>query len=287
MYLVSDLGGTNAVAALCNAEGSLCSEPVHIPVPGRLPAEQLLDVLVSFWKQTAGEHEVKAVLTGFPSKLEQGRMVACDNLPTLKGVLLEAELEKRAGVPIFCAPDALCFAAGAWENDPEHPRGITVGITLGTGIGFAALHGGTPFGGPLSGEVWKAPYRGGYLESVLSAAWLQKVDQERTGQSRTGKELAAAAQAGEPDARRIMEEYARALGTLLCYTVGMMDPQRIYVGGGISGAWEFFEPVVRQQLEENSLRPELSIQICRNVDSIPLYGVRRLYRTGENFRNEG
>lgn len=278
MYLLSDLGGTNIVAALGEKMGPLCSVPVQRPVPCALPAEKLLDALASFWRQVAGEKNIEAVLTSFPSKLENGRMVACDNLPTLSGVSLEKEFTRRMGVPVFCAPDAMCFVAGAYDSDIQPADGVVLGVTLGTGIGFSALCRGEPLGGEMAGEIWKVPYQKNNLEKILSAAGLETSYFAKTGCNYEVKEIVAAAYKGDSHAKKVVEEYAKALGTLLCYGIGILDPDCIYIGGGISRAWPLLEPVIRKMLCSHTLRPAVPICVCEDIDATPLYGVRRLYQ---------
>lgn len=287
-YLLGDLGGTHLALCVCDDGGALLCEPVCHPAHAHLPADRLIALWADDCRELAARHPFDAFLLGIPTKERDGRLIPCENLPTLGGQPLGALLAERLGISVFTFGDALCYAMGAHrEIAPGAKSSLTV--ALGTGVGLAWIIDGKSYqGNGLTGEMWKAPYLDGMLEDVLSLRGLL-----RGTHAQSGKELAMQAQKGCEKARIAFASYGRALGTLLCYAVGTMDPECVLLGGGLAQAYPFFETETRAMLRDYSLRGEIPIHICPNRKGLtPLLGVYWLYREltereGQRFKMEG
>ena len=60
------------------------------------------------------------------------------------------------------------------------------------------------------------------------------------------------ARAGDPAAKAIFTEYAHALGCGIASLINIIDPKRIAIGGGVSGAGEFLLKPVREYVKQMS-----------------------------------
>ena len=60
------------------------------------------------------------------------------------------------------------------------------------------------------------------------------------------------ARAGDPAAKAIFTEYAHALGCGIASLINIIDPERIAIGGGVSGAGEFLLKPVREYVKQMS-----------------------------------
>jgi predicted NBD/HSP70 family sugar kinase len=69
----------------------------------------------------------------------------------------------------------------------------------------------------------------------------------------TVEDLIARARAGDAKALAAVNSTARYLGLGLASIVNSVDPARIYIGGEITTAWSFIEPIVRSALRERTL----------------------------------
>lgn len=281
MYVTVDIGGTNVVAALCTPQGAVVGTLHRHPTRSELSAQAHLDYLSQIILTCVQEspEPVEAVLIGFPSKLMDGKMVPCDNLPNLGNCLLEQEFSQRLQLPVFLAPDAICFAAGVYATHPKAQEARNLlAITLGTGVGVALILEGKPYlGRGLSGEIWKAPLHGAQLEDFVSAGGIRRQYLNATGQHLSVAEIAQLAKDGEPAATQAFESFGENLGVLLCYCVGLLDPDCICLGGGISQGYPLFERDMRRLLATHSLAGDLPIFCCNEVDTTPLLGVLWLY----------
>jgi glucokinase len=212
----------------------------------------------------AGEPE--AIGVGVPSQIDfgTGTVETSVNIP-LAGVALRDELRHRFGVPVFVDNDANCAALAE-----AHIVGEThlVMLTLGTGVGggvvidghtFRCAHGLgaelghmtiNPDGPPCPGSC---PNRG-CLEAYCSGQALER-DATELASDRPESEFAkraeadgtvsthevvAAADAGDPDALLLMDNFARMLGIGIANYVNIFEPSRLAIGGGLSRASHLF-----------------------------------------------
>jgi glucokinase len=225
----------------------------------------------------AGQPE--AVGVGVPSQIDfaTGTVETSVNIPLI-GVPLRAELGHRFGLPVFVDNDANCAAlAEAHIVGARH----LVMLTLGTGVGggvvidgltFRGAHGlgaelghiaVNPDGPPCPGNC---PNRG-CLESYCSGQALERDASElavdkpdsylasRLGPDGkvAGRELVAAAEARDPDAVLLMENFARMLGIGIANYVNIFEPERLAIGGGLSRASHLFMDRAIQEAASRAL----------------------------------
>jgi glucokinase len=259
-----DVGGTKvAVAAL---RGMTVVHRVEHPTVID-STEALLDgleaaVLEVFEK--TGEPE--AIGVGVPSQIEYatGTVETSVNIP-LTGVPLREELGRRFRVPVYVDNDANCAALAEAHILGENNL---VMLTLGTGVGGGVVTRGLTFRGAngLGAELGhftlnpdgppcpgNCPNRG-CLEAYCSGQALERdateLAQDKPGSRLsqsigadgkvTGHEIVQAAEAGDPDAVLVFENFARMLGVAIAGYVNVFEPDRIAIGGGLSRACHLF-----------------------------------------------
>ena len=96
----------------------------------------------------------------------------------------------------------------------------------------------------------------------------------------TVEDLILRARGGDGKALAAIQSTARYLGLGLASIVNALDPDRIYVGGEITTAWDLLEPTVRAALAERALlasNGDTDIAIVKAEDSAPARG-RRAHR---------
>lgn len=260
-YLLADLGGTNLAMGLCDDAGAPLGRVGSVPTLANREPEELVSAWSAALQEFAGRQPVRALLMGVPSKEENGGLVACNNLPTMDGFPLRAALAERMGLPVRLYPDSACYAMGAYQRYGGGKKNVLV-LTLGTGVGAAWILGGTLYqGSGMTGEMWIAPYQGGNLEDTLSTAGL--LSRCPAG---SVAELAGRAAQGEKAAQEVFTVYGEALGTLLCYAVGMMDPEYVLIGGGVAKGHACFEPAMRKVLRAHTVRGDVPMFYCQEDD---------------------
>lgn len=174
---------------------------------------------------------------------------------------LAEALEEALGARVAITNDVNATALA--EHAVGAGRGVDdlLVVFVGTGVGGGVLsggrllEGGTGFGGELGhitlvagGRPCRCPnrgcleaYAGGWAiaerarEAVDEAAEAGKVLLDRTGgrESITAATVDRAAEAGDPLARRLVEETGRYLGAGLVSLVHVFNPRRLILGGGV------------------------------------------------------
>jgi glucokinase len=259
-----DVGGTKvAVAAV---DGVTVIEATEDPTI-TATTDALLDGIETVVKRMIDRvGEPEAIGVGVPSQIEYatGRVETSVNIP-LTGVPLREELGRRFGVPVFVDNDANCAAlAEAHILGEQH----LVMLTLGTGVGGGIVTGGMTFRGAhgLGAELGHMtlnpdgpPCPGncpnhGCIEAYCSGQALER-DATELAQDKPGGALAArigadgkvagrdlqeVAEAGDPDALLIFDNFARMLGVAMAGYVNVFEPDRLTIGGGVSRASHLF-----------------------------------------------
>ena len=258
------MGGTKvAVAAV---DGVSATHAVERPTAVE-STEALLDGIESAVREVVdATGDPVAVGVGVPSQIEfaTGTVETSVNIP-LSGVPLREELGRRFGVPVFVDNDANCAALA--EAHIVGERDLVM-LTLGTGVGGGVVIGGLTFRGAhgLGAELGhitinpdgppcpgNCPNRG-CLEAYCSGQALERDATElasdkpdsalarRAGEDGkvSGPELVAAAEAGDPDALFLMDNFARLLGVGIAGYVNVFQPERLAIGGGLSRAAHLF-----------------------------------------------
>ncbi|MCX3292460.1 ROK family transcriptional regulator [Streptomyces sp. NEAU-H22] len=152
-------------------------------------------------------------------------------------------VEERTGLPVIVENDvAALVEAETWFGAG---RGLDrfVVLTIGAGLGYGLVLGGrrVPFAeedrgfgrhwivdsnGPLTPDG-----RRGSAVSLLTIPSIRYQIRAATGDDRTYEEILALAAAGDPMPARVVDEAARALGTLVAQISNFVMPQRILLAG--------------------------------------------------------
>jgi glucokinase len=264
-----DVGGTKvAVAAV---DGVSVRDSIERPtVLGSTAA--LLDGLEEAVRLLIGRTgQPTAIGVGVPSQIEYatGTVETSVNIP-LTGVPLRAELGRRFGVPVVVDNDANCAALAEAHILGEDNL---VMLTLGTGgRTFRGAHGlgaelghftlnadGPPCPGncPNRGCV-EAYCSGQALERDATEMAADRPDSRLAGSIGSdgrvsGRELVRVAEAGDPDALLIFENFARMLGIALAGYVNVFEPGRFAIGGGLSRASDLFLDRAMQEAQARAL----------------------------------
>jgi len=259
-----DVGGTKvAVAAVEGVAASHAAE--HATVTSSTDA--LLDGVEHVVREVMREAgQPEAIGVGVPSQIDfaTGTVETSVNIP-LAGVALREELGRRFDLPVFVDNDANCAALA--EAHLVGERDLVM-LTLGTGVGggvvidgmtFRGAHGlgaelghitVNPDGPPCPGNCpnrgcLEAYCSGQALERDASELARDKADSALRGRldadgNLSTHQLGAAAEAGDPDALLVLENFARMLGVGIATCVNVFEPSRLAIGGGLSRASHLF-----------------------------------------------
>ncbi|ACA58858.1 ROK family protein [Candidatus Desulforudis audaxviator] len=292
-YVVGvDLGGTKIYTLLATVEGTVAAEAEVPTAAGRgyeAVLDQIADTVVAVAAQAGVKPEnVRAVGVGAPGPLDPDTGIV-HQAPNLgwKEAPLRADLEARLQLPVCLENDANLGALGEHTFGAGRDCNELVYVTVSTGIGGGLIlrgeiYGGVGGGAGEIGHITVVPGgpgcrcgSRGCLEAVASGTAIALRARELLdkgagagagilalaggeAEAVTAATVARAAEAGDPEARAILDEAAWHLGTGLAAVVNLLNPCRIVLGGGVmkSGRllWDRMDRSLREQALDAAYR---------------------------------
>lgn len=252
-----DLGGTWMRSSVVGKDGSIRGQLIRRPTGRQRLPEEIIKDLISLITETASpdnaskEVGIAGVALGVPTVIDtEDRLAASDNLPTLGGIALGKEIERRTGWPVRLFNDAACFTVGEWRWGIGKGMLSFCGITLGTGIGLGIIADGRLLKGSrgMAGEIWKSSLGTAQVEDFVSGAGLMRLFKARTGRSIAGEDIHVLAEKGDPAALAVFNEFGCWLGQTLAWIINCIDPDAIALGGSVVRSFSHFEQPMRETM---------------------------------------
>jgi glucokinase len=280
-----DIGGTKVLGVALGPDNETVGE-ARAPTPtgkreivGSHVAEALAQVTVELDDSLGAVASSAPIGVGAPGMVDRrGRLCFAPNLPQAHGMDWTALIGDRLpGRAVVIENDANLAVLA--EHRLGAARGFhhVVMVTLGTGIGGGivvedrVLVGSAGFAGEI-GHMVVDPNgppcpcgRSGCWERFASGAGLGVRAREaalagRLGEvvrvaggdpeSVRGEDVSAAAAAGDPEARRVIEEVGRWIGFGLANLTSVVDPECFVLGGGVVEAGSMLIDSARAAFEE-------------------------------------
>jgi len=275
-----DLGGTKTEAVALGPDGAVLCR-LRQPTPVKSGAEAILRGLVQLRDRVLEAVRAQgcdpARITmglGTPGSLSPWtQRLRNSNTLCLNGLLLGQELSQALGQPVAIENDANCFALAEALQGAGRGRDIVFGVIIGTGCGGGLVLGGQLHAGRnrLAGEwghtqidpsgpaCWCGQQ--GCLEVFVSGGGLQKAFYARTGLDWSAQKILDDAQTHE-EAQRLRWLFYTSLGRGLANLYGVIDPDMVVLGGGLSnlpGLRERLEKEVSERIFGREWQPSISL----------------------------
>ena len=297
--LCLDLGGTNVRLGLISRRGKVLRRRRYRMKEINKKSDlydSLLIMINSFLASTNDYPAPVCVVIGFagPTMSSRGRVYFTPNIGGLYNLDLGDRLGSLLGMPVFIENDANCAALGEYLFGAGRGVESLFLFTIGTGVGGAFIAGGTLWEGfdGIAGEIGHTVIRAdgprckcgkrGCLEAMVSATAIVREYKGRVGRNRfrDGVEISAElvadrAKTGERAATGVIREAAHALGIGIANVFGLLNPELILIGGGVSRAGPvFINPAVEhaRSLVFGPLRRRLKVRRARLGDDGGLLG---------------
>ncbi|GHI03763.1 MarR family transcriptional regulator [Streptomyces cellostaticus] len=230
------------------------------PLPGRDPA-RVADLLAEMTAELAeGRPALAGIGIGVGGLVRERAVVGESPFLQWRNVPLAELVQARTGLPVVVENDvAALVEAETWFGAG---RGLDrfVVLTIGAGIGYGLVLGGKRvscaeenrgFGGHWiidpHGPLTPDGERGSAV-SLLTIPSIRYQIRAATGRDVTYEEILAGAAAGEPMAFRVIDEAARALGTLVAQIANFAMPQKILLAGEGVGLMDVAGDTVREAI---------------------------------------
>jgi len=272
VFLGIDWGGTYIKAGIVNSNGKILKKIVYSS--GSLRERQAFISEIKKIKDTFKNYHIKAVGIGAPGiiNVERGSIYYLPNVPGWENFPLKTALTKELRLPVFIDNDANVFALAEVRKGAGRGKSRAIFLTLGTGLGGAVIFDGKIIEGVTSASelghvVIDANGQkcgcGGYgcietftgsnrlLEKYRALKKMVKAPSEV-------KEIFDRAKAGEKEAIIVWQEFSKYLGKFLAGMVNIFNPQIIILGGGVSGAFSLFKPLLMKALKAQAMWPQFT-----------------------------
>lgn len=266
-YLGIDVGGTNVKMGIVEADsGKLSNFYSHDTISWRQSGHFVERFGDAVALQLLANKDIKKVGIGLPGMLNADRTVPLEitAIPEIDGMPMVDMLTKRfPGVQFFLANDANAAALGEYYFAEEKITENYIFITLGTGVGGAAIINKKIFTGGDGNamEPGHIPSRNGrVLERNIGKVELLLLANQRrseyTGETQLSAEgdisttgLVAAAAEGDELAIQIWAEVGEMLGEGLASLIKILDIKQVLIGGGLSASFDYILPSVEKTLD--------------------------------------
>jgi glucokinase len=291
-YLAAvDLGGTKILSVIADAEGRTVGEDRRATEVDEGPDAALERIAASVEAALAEAglrcDDLRAVGVCAPGPIDstRGLILSGPNLPGWRDVPICPYLGERLGVPAILENDAAAAAYGEFVYGAGRGYRHIVYITVSTGIGGGLVLDGRLYRGAtgLAGELGhitieaEGPLCGcgkpGHLEALASgtaiareaevllarggSALLARLAQE-DGEL-TAATVHRAADAGDPEAIRIVQRAGRYLGTGLAAYVVMFNPEVIIIGGGLRHIGDLYLGPAQEEMARRAMDEPLKL----------------------------
>ena len=273
-----DIGGTTVKLGLFNVEGELL-EKWEIPTRTQENGSLILpDIARSIEekiseKQIARE-DVAGVGAGAPGPIDsEGVVHKAVNLGW-DVFSIRKTLEELVNLPVMAGNDANVAALGEmWKGGGQGSKNLVM-VTLGTGVGGGIITNGRVLtgAGGAGGEIGHIHVNDseeescncgnkGCLEQYASATGITRLATRKLAESSSesllrqgevsAKTVFDAVKRGDALAMEVAEEFGKYLGDGLSVIAGVVNPDTIVLGGGVSKAGEVLIDYVNPHYQKN------------------------------------
>jgi len=306
-----DVGGTKTEIVLAGRDGRVLDE-TRIPTLPENGADDTLRRAAAAARAELGPRVAQVVGVGISVAGQvgpRGVLLGAPNLPGWPGADIRRMAAAAFGVPARVVNDVRAATWGEWRLGAGKGARDLLVLFIGTGVGGGAVLGGTLLEGAdgVGGEFGHLTvvvggrtctcgntgcleaYCGGWAiaerarEAALAdrAAGAALLRLALTPADITGVTVAAAMHAGDPLARRIIDETGEILGAGLVGLVNGLNPRRVIMGGGVLDGFPELMDRAAAIVRERALPAARAVEFARAglADNAPALGAADLALT--------
>lgn len=281
-YLGIDWGGTYIKAGVIDANGKIFAKKVYSSV--QLKEKKYFISGITGLLNDFKKYRVKSLGIGAPGivNVRKGFLYYLPNIPGWENFPLKESLEKETKLPVFVDNDANLFALAEAKLGAGKGLAKVIFLTLGTGLGGSVVFNGQILRRERSAlELGHVPVSlrknscgcGNYgcVETFVGNRYLvkrynqlvkSKKIKSRPGRKqpekvKTVKEIYQLGLEKNKIALEVWEEFSFYLGRFLSGMVNIFNPEAVILGGGISGAYKLFRPLLMAEIKKQAMWPNL------------------------------
>ncbi|MBB5164325.1 ROK family protein [Mycobacterium sp. AZCC_0083] len=260
LTLALDVGGTKIAAGLVDADGTLVHRSQLPTAEGDAEAVWAVaqTLIVETLQKAGGDVAGVGIASAGPIDLASGTVSPINIIEWQRFPIVE-RVTALTGGPVRLGGDGLCMALGEQWRGAARGAQFLLGMVVSTGIGGGLVLDGAPYDGRTGnaghvGHVVVEPNGvpctcsgRGCVETVASGPHLARWAREHGWNAPAeadAKELADAANAGDPVALSAFRRGGTALARMIASVAAVCDLDLVVIGGGVakSGAL-LFDPL--------------------------------------------
>ncbi|MCI9480140.1 MAG: ROK family glucokinase [Lachnospiraceae bacterium] len=301
----ADIGGTTVKLGLFDTEGNILDKweiKTHTENEGSaiLP-DTAAAILAKMEERKLNPEEVAGIGVGVPGPVSIDGIVPHTANLGWGYKEVTKELSERTGLPCKAGNDANVAALGEmWMGGAKGHKDVLL-LTLGTGVGggiivdgkiLTGAHGAGGEIGHIHVEDQIEEHCGcgnqGCLEQFASATGIVRLARAALAESEepsilregevTAKAVFDALKEGDELAKRVVERFGRYLGTAISVMAGILDPEVIVIGGGVSKAGWILLDYIRRYYKPYAYKSskETEFALAQLGNDAGIYGCAKL-----------
>ncbi len=281
-----DIGGTSAKYGYISSSGEI-TDKSHFDTSSIKSIEEFLEALYEVISLGVKEGITSIGISSLGIFDESGMCLGgVENLSFLQGVNLKECIETQfPSVTCQIINDGVAAAMGEyWLGEGQDCKNF-ICMTLGTGIGGAIVVDGTPLLGShfQSGEIGYTNYRSesDYLELEYSTKGVLEKAAHLLGISEMGGlEFVERVKKEDSVCTKLFDEWMEQIATMLANSILLLDPEKIILGGGISGQKEWICDALNMKLQmrlPEAFRGKALVRWAKNGNDAGLLGAAQAF----------
>jgi glucokinase len=268
LTLCLDIGGTKIAAALADSDGARVYNAIR-PTPATPAADDVWAVVAAMITGAVRAADAPIAAVGIasagPIDLPSGTVSPINIDSWDRFPLRDRVAAAVPGVPVLLGGDGVCMALGEhWLGAGRGAR-FVLGMVVSTGVGGGLVLDGHPYTGRTgnAGHVGHVVVEqdgrlctcGGHgcVETVASGPWMVRWARDNGWSAPPGagaRDLAAAAEAGDPVAGRAFHRGAAALAAVIASVGAVCDLDLVVIGGGVANSGRLLFDPLRAKLSD-------------------------------------
>jgi len=247
-----------------------------------------------FTKAKKSNIKIEGIGVGSPGPidLEEGIIKEMPNFPEIQNWNLKKDLKNEFKIPIEIEKDTSTSLIGEiWKGEAKNKKNAVL-LTLGTGVGGAALVGRKILRGS-SGEAAEFGHitidpkgkkcgcgKNGCLETFCGGRGIIKLAREKGMEAQNAKTVFDYARKGDGRALEVLDKFKLALKIGMGDLINIFNPELVIIGGKIALSSDLFLDELKKELNKycfRSFTDDLEIKKSDLIDEAGLLGVSYLF----------
>ena len=269
-----DLGGTQVRAGLVDGTGQIIRRAAILTdVQGGPHAviQQMLELADAVIASDRSRVKAAGVSSPGPLDSDSGCTIELPTLPGWTNFPLRQTLAEKLQMPVTLENDGIAAANGEWKFGAGKGLKHLVYVTVSTGIGGGVVvdnhlmrgrsgmaghvgHMSIEENGPLCGCG-----NPGCFEALASGTAFNRIAKSLGFESASS--LTVAARNGDANALAAVHRQAILLGYGFASLLHLFSPEKLIVGGGVTGAFDMMLPTIKAEVQRRAISAFKSVEI--------------------------